>query len=105
LIDPDILTRDYFLSELRERLDALRYEQVVVPPSFDAAVLTIVGGSENPFEQDLFRLAAAHLLDGLDPDILFTEGGVELVTERLSALPANLQLSLRVAAERHEQAV
>lgn len=105
MIDPERLTRETFLDELRARIDALRVSRVDLPPRIDASVVSIVDGPEDPFEQDLFRAAAAHLLNGLDPEIAYEDGGVDLLEDRLAALPVNLQLSLRVAGERHEQPV
>lgn len=105
MLAPDDLTRDRFLEELRERLDQLRSSSAGIPERLDADVIAIVGASDNPFDRDLFRVAAAHLLEGLDPEMASVDGGAEILEERLAALPANLRLSLRVAAERHEQPV
>lgn len=105
MIDPEGLTRNRFIEELRERVDALRLAGADVPLRFDQDVLVLVTGGENPFDQDLFRSAAAHLLVGLEPEIASEPGGVELLEERLCSLPANLGVALRVAAERHAQPV
>jgi hypothetical protein len=105
MIEPEALTRDNFLEALHERIDALRLSEVEIPVRLDEKVQNAIGGSGKPFEQELFRMAAVHLLDGLDPEMASEDGGVELLEERLSALPANLGVSLRIAAERHEQHV
>lgn len=105
MIDPNTLTRDTFIDELLERVDALRLMQVDVPPHLDSGVQSVVSAADDPFGHDLFRIAAAHLLSGLDPELAREEGGADLLEDRLAALPVNLQLSLRVAAERHEQPV
>jgi hypothetical protein len=106
MIEPDALTRDSFFEELRERVDALRIAGVAVPMRLEldlAAVFT--GCTDNPFEEPVFRMAVAHLLNGLDPEIADETGGPELLEERLHALSANLGVSLKVAAERHGQPV
>ena len=105
MIEPEDLTRDSFLEALNERVDALRLANVEVPLRLDQEVQNAIGGSGKPFEHDLFRMAAVHLLDGLDPEMADEDGGVELLEERLCALPTNLSVSLRIAAERHEQHV
>jgi hypothetical protein len=105
MIEPDALTRDRFLEELRERVDALRLAGVEVPLRLDQEVMMLVGAATNPFEETLFRMAAVHLLQGIDPEMAEEDGGPELLEERLYALPANLSVSLRIAAERHEQRV
>ena len=105
MIEPDALTLDRFLAELRERVDALRYSGVEVPMHVDSSVQAVLAGQPNPFELALFRQSAAHLLGGLDPEMAEHDGGPEVLTERLYALPANLRVSLRFAAERHEQHV
>lgn len=105
MVDPQRLTPESFLEELRERTDTLRTLGVEVPPELDSSVLDVVSSSENPFQHELFRLAAVHLLDGLDPEMADADGGADVLTERLWSLPANLNRSLRLAAERHEQHV
>jgi hypothetical protein len=105
MIDAETLTRDVFLDELRERLDALRLMHVEVPGRIDARVSVIVGAHNNPFDLDYFRLAAAHLLDGLDPDMAEDESSADLLVNRMCALPDNLRVALKVALERNEQPV
>ncbi|MHB8468169.1 MAG: hypothetical protein ACYDCH_00190 [Gaiellaceae bacterium] len=105
MIEPENLTRTQFREELAERVDALRLHGVEVPLRLDQEIITLVGGRDNPFDHDLFRMAAVHLLDGLDPEMAEEDGGVEMLEERLCALPVNLGVSLRIAAERHEQPV
>jgi len=104
-LDAESLTPDGFMEELRERFDALRWRGVEVPDEADSAVLAVVSGFENPFEEDLFRAAAAHLLDGLDPDMAVDEQAKEILGDRVWELPANLRIAMRVAAERLEQPV
>jgi hypothetical protein len=104
MVDAESLTQNRFLEELRERVDALRLLNVEVPERIDAAVVDVIA-SDNPFEMENFRLAAAHLLDGIDPNMADADGAVDLLANRLYALPDNLRLAFRVAAERHEQPV
>jgi hypothetical protein len=105
MIDADSLTRDVFLEELRERLDALRMMEVDVPSRVDSTIMAIIAVPEDPFALDHFRLAAAHLLDGLEPEMAKEEGAADLLVDRMCALPDNLRLALRVAMERNEQPV
>jgi hypothetical protein len=104
-LSPHALTRDSFLEELRERADTLRTLNVDVPPQIDMAVSGVIEGQDDPFQLDVFRSAAAHLLEGLDPEMARDPFGADLLTERMCALAANLRVSLRVATERREQPV
>jgi hypothetical protein len=106
MIDPESLTEEVFLETLRERVDELRMLNADVPLQLHASVAAVLERLDDPFGYPTFRLAAAHLLDGLNPEMAEDdEEGLALLSERLWALPANLRESLKLAAVRREQHV
>lgn len=86
-----------FLRRLHGLVDKLRGVGVDVPESefFDRLF------ADYACDSDLFRLGVAHLLVGLDPAIAEAPGGLEVLTERMCALPTNLRL-LQDIAENEE---
>jgi hypothetical protein len=132
VIDPAELTERRFFDELEELLEAFEEAGVELPPDLiptarisvstesDAAKTRDAwwqrwreagqgavepASREDPFENDLFRVTLAGLLEGLDPAIAYTRGGRGIVAARLQALPQNLRIAAQVAAERQPQPV
>lgn len=66
-----------------------------------SSVLLAASASRPPAEfieqLRLFRLGLEHLVNGLDPEQAQAPGGVEMLAERVAALPDNVATAWRVA--------
>ena len=102
-IEPDALTPDVFADELHDLIEELRERNVDVPLGLSTSIFEALSVAGNPFDERLFRYAVSHLLEGLEPELADVEGGIDLLSQRLYALPANLRTSVDLAAELHEQ--
>jgi hypothetical protein len=101
-VDPNLLTHDLFVEELRERVDILRGANLDVPDGLISSVEMLLTREHDPFRNATFRLAAAHLLNGLEPELLDGDEGALELEERLADLPANVRLSAELAAAQPE---
>ena len=102
MVDPDSLTRDVFLEELRERVDEMRAAEIDVPADVVSAVETLLAHDQEVFQRNTFRQGAAHLLNGLTLDLFDSDEGALELEERLADLAANLRLTAELAAAEAE---
>lgn len=75
-------------------------EETTILPS--ATLLTAFADRPcNEFVEQVkwFRLSLEHLAGGLDVEMAETEGGVELLAERIAALPDNVASAWAIAGE------